>query len=1388
MKKEGHKEDIAGLKKETRKKPNMDEDSENESEDEYSNDSFVVPDNEVSEDAEDSESIANSPKAARKRDPDDDDYDEEDDLMKKEREPKKRLKKIAKKEVNESEEEENQEDNYSDFPNARFVGRPNQMVDRFFGSDNESEGGSDAEIRADEIAQPELNDIFNERDLKRNFETAEDRLIVSTDRPERLQLRFSNRGVPANDELDKEAWWITEKLVLANRWEKDGHSVLQKVMYVLDSIILGNFEVMYLWFYKRKDFSDPKGQVKIDLRLEDLWKIYELDTEWTEIYLKRKEVERLFNELKAYTIIPNALMTFFHKSYNAQGLNALKEWAEYQIKKLMDPTQVLTGEGDRRSVQQAPVPVGEGGRVYTRLMPKVFAREMEKFKASALMEKIALSCHELAENLERRSAVHLPREVGEKIEKTFQDFRRPDVPEFSDDHRILRSIAMFVAGEYLNYPLIRIQLRSLFEKRALLSTVPTEKGKTINVYNEYFPAKRIRNKRPGEIRAELWMLVREASMKGLITVSINVNSKEIVDDLQALTWSSEGNRDEWNFVRIEINQYLVKMYEKEFRETVLRELDEASEARVITDCAATFRKMLFIKPYHSGYTDAEEIRVLAASASDDKAYFVLADTNGALLERLELKQLLRTRKLDDATQRELYEKDANKLKELLSRGQPNAIAVLPKSLRCIFLKMELHNLVEQSWPKEKPKPFIMWSSPLVPYAFGSSPQAAKTYAELSRPFLEALSAARFLQNPLAETLALWDEEDSENLILKMKLHERQGLVPLPRLKRALENVAVEVVNLVGVDVNQAIHNPQVASLLQFVCGLGPRKARSLVEKLAKVDGVGTRKELYDFLKKTVFVNSIGFLKVNGRANPHASDAEFQRCEWLDITRIHPDNYALAEKIARDASENPPPDTNKIVLGILRNPEPLKALELEEYAEFLEKKKDLKNMIYVIDFIVSEFVRPFAEMRADFPTKQEREDIFYQLTNENAYSFREEGLITVKVLTVDENGLRICTPTNVLGQVPRSLCDVDAQREELRNFFQPGQSIKARIKGINFETQKIRLSVTRDDLRSHKLFLVRNGVLSRLGLEDGVDFRIVAEEDYPLMASERRKEGVFVSRRVTHPMFRNIGYQPARDMLEKKAPGSFVFRPAANSPDCINLTWMIAEQQFLNLQIREAPKAPGQEISSHLTLDRQIFDSLDDIIARYIRPINQQVSKIIENEKFQKKSYPLIKANLIEIYDSNPDLIPYFFSFWFKLPQYLVLSYILNKNSIINELIKIKPNGLYFHDITFPNLMALIRYFKDNSKTDEYQRFVASTLPFALTDDPEEVADQPKDEVFRKRERPKEEYRRNVKEEYQYRPDDVKRVKRESDGVKMEPRAHNSYSRRPRDEVKSEYMD
>lgn len=53
-----------------------------------------------------------------------------------------------------------------------------------------------------------------------------------------------------------------------------------------------------------------------------------------------------------------------------------------------------------------------------------------------------------------------------------------------------------------------------------------------------------------------------------------------------------------------------------------------------------------------------------------------------------------------------------------------------------------------------------------------------------------------------------------------------------------------------------------------------------------------------YMEKTVYVNCIGFLKIYGDFVQ-----ELEEFDLLDSTRIHPENYCLAKKIAKDGLDD-----------------------------------------------------------------------------------------------------------------------------------------------------------------------------------------------------------------------------------------------------------------------------------------------------------------------------------------------------------------------------------------------------------------------------------------------------------------------------------------------------
>ena len=227
-------------------------------------------------------------------------------------------------------------------------------------------------------------------------------------------------------------------------------------------------------------------------------------------------------------------------------------------------------------------------------------------------------------------------------------------------------------------------------------------------------------------------------------------------------------------------------------------------------------------------------------------------------------------------------------------------------------------------------------------AFAASAKAAKEFPDYTRNQRRAISMARLIQDPLLEIANLWMDPSrgdnlpaSHNTILNVSLHPLQSMLSAASLLKRFERSLINATSLVGVDINYAINNRHARSTLQFVPGLGSRKALVLIEALERSGKtVGKRSAIRHALEHMtspharasagspgglaaesgqeeggcVAKNAIAFLRAMDRDRTmfDEDDADVydeDRVEFapLDNTRIHPDDAKLAALICWSAA-------------------------------------------------------------------------------------------------------------------------------------------------------------------------------------------------------------------------------------------------------------------------------------------------------------------------------------------------------------------------------------------------------------------------------------------------------------------------------------------------------
>lgn len=160
--------------------------------------------------------------------------------------------------------------------------------------------------------------------------------------------------------------------------------------------------------------------------------------------------------------------------------------------------------------------------------------------------------------------------------------------------------------------------------------------------------------------------------------------------------------------------------------------------------------------------------------------------------------------------------------------------------------------------------------------YSASKIARDEFPEYDVTVRGAVSIGRRLMDPLAELVKI----DAKSIGVGQYQHD----VDQSKLKASLDQTVESCVNLVGVNVNTASKH-----LLTYVSGLGPTLAQNIVDYRTENGAFHSRKELLKVprMGAKVFEQCAGFLRIPQADNP------------LDNSAVHPESYAIVEKMAKD---------------------------------------------------------------------------------------------------------------------------------------------------------------------------------------------------------------------------------------------------------------------------------------------------------------------------------------------------------------------------------------------------------------------------------------------------------------------------------------------------------
>jgi transcription elongation factor SPT6 len=847
----------------------------------------------------------------------------------------------------------------------------------------------------------------------------------------------------------------------------------------------------------------------------------------------------------------------------------------------------------------------------------------------------------------------------------------------------------------------------------------------------YYEFKYLRNQTFMDLhgRPEFFLKMLKAEEEGLINLKIRMRSYEdfrrklhnhiVSDNVSEVS-------EMWNSLRKEmVDNALVKLHA-----AIATGIKETLRARCEDELASRAREAYTNKldqaPYKPRGAELGSIpNVICLSHGKgqrgDAIMWAYIENDGRVLDSGKLVDF----KLGNSDRGISDGKDIEVFVEVCNRRKPDVLGISGFSAETRRLYKDLQAVVDQHDLKgpnyddpddgtEKSDPLeVVFVNDEVARLYHNSARAAVEFPKYPPLTRYCIALGRYLQNPLTEYVSLGKD------IVSLPFVDHQTLIPQEKLLDRLENAMVDMVNLVGINLPDSYDDKYMAKLLPYVCGLGPRKADRLVKAIqANGDEILSRYELLGIsndesrdLKNAmgpkVFQNCASFLWLPFDSSEETSD-------YLDNTRVHPEDYELARKMVADAMNMDEEDVkadvdeggaSAVIRRMVRDEQTdlIHELVLEDYASEIERKLGNRKRA-TLETIRAELAEPYEEIRQSF-AQLSGEEIFTMLTGETKDSLKDGMVVPVTIRKTFPDHIEVKLECGIDASVSESELPegVGSGRQAPRDVFQPHQVVRARIMYLQRKTFQCQLSLREDLIRqpAPKAFQPTPGEWD------------VEQERADKKAAEREKEVATgrPNRVVNHPLFFSFNSAQAEEYLGSKEPGEVVIRPSSKGFDHLAVTWKVSDGVFQHIDVLEMNKATEYSVGKQLRIGKQLYSDLDELIVNHVEAMAKKVTEIMKDDRFQKgtkeetgkfthitpaepPSNHQVESWLKTYCEANPTRFMYAFCSLPKHPGYFWLCFQPGKSKPPGAWpVKVIPNAFEMHKNIYPDMTALKNGFK-----------------------------------------------------------------------------------------------
>ncbi|KAI9338069.1 SH2 domain-containing protein [Zopfochytrium polystomum] len=1210
-----------------------------------------------------------------------------------------------------------------------------------------------------------ITELYEPSEIAEKMLSEGDEAIRIRDIPERLQLRGEHPQL-TKDEIRKEAHFIVQKLVDAEEQEserlvsflkgekaKDGGRGVNTPAYdraekaltyhdeklhkwkrmdvftdtvakILEFFNHNNFEVPFLISHRKDYFAELLDRT-------DLWKIHDLDTYYHSLTAKKVNLKGLLQDLR---VVSEAAL---RDRYPDRLIDDAKSFEDAQdimgYLHLHYGTDLQRVEDSRRRTVKRVIkrsPFEDARRAGIDQFVKLFNVDVKAFVRSLTTQDSDYVVEDTKED---------PLAAAERFVV--------DRSAFSTAEKVLEAGRMMLAQEIAADPVLRKFIRRIYHDDAVVTVTPTEKGKReIQYLHPYYPFKYMTKKPVFTFEDARFLQMSAAEAAGLIEISVRVEDEDrLVADIVKNITNDYANEyaERWNDER-------GRLATKAAREIIFPQMSKWLKEKLASNaaewlseqCRLNLEHRIDVAPFKpegkraeddyyddDGDSDVKNLaRVMAISWGDgerDSATLVIClDERGLVVEDAKLKLNWmhdRDRKIDDL----------NKILVKMREFRPDIVVVAGWTLATSRLMNEIATIVQRINDDDDlggirrrdrgrrihPPELVMIDDDVARMKMASV-RFAKEFPESFPPLARyCVSLGRKVQDTTMEYASLFNPDDEIKLL---RVHPLQDLLSEEKLKSAFERAFINIVNFNGVDINEAALYPHRSHTLQFVSGLGPRKAKALLTGITKQSSrplkvkenpnrnptrlagmLNSRNDLvlFELLTWKVFLNSASFLRVRRKYF-----LEFNRAadhDILDDTRIHPEDYDLARKMAADALElddfldNEESDSQNVYELMTTKPGKLDDLLLDDYAVELERSNNTKKRI-TLNEIKDELKAPYRDRRRRFASMTYRE-MFTMLSTETDETLRPGTVVSCKVIKVLDRLCRIRLNSGLEGIIHVS--NLPGRPHTAVGAVSENQMIEAAVKSVDIEQKQVELDarpevVSRDWMKE----------IARSTRDEYFD-EVREEEDRerrPVPRVVKQKQ----TRVVNHPFWRNCTFQEAIDELSKREHknGSIIIRPSTKGNNHLSITWKIDTDLFQHIDVLESNKENEWSLGKTLTIEGRKFDDLDEIIATYIEPLFRNFVEAMSHPKFRKSDlkdmFRWVDGQVIAQKRSSYGVI-----ICAEKPGRLFLVFQHLGSKPRHEYINVVPEGFSFRNVVYKKLDLVFNGFKkaEAAKASEAQK-------------------------------------------------------------------------------------